>query len=349
MINARENHGRSLTVQEMYKVLRNGLKLKLIAGREGLKQEITNPIIQKPGLRLTGVSDLQPNRVQVFGLSEGKYLAFLSEGDLKGLLRLFRSNAMPCMIFSKGARVPDALQKLAEEKSIPLFKTALSSAIFIDKLNNYLGERLASTVIVHGVLVDVLGIGIIIKGKSGVGKSECALDLVAKGYRLVADDVIVIKKKGPAILIGSATDVTKYHMEVRGLGVINIKDLFGITAIRERKQVDIVVELVQWDYKKEYDRLGFTENFVPLLGANLPLFRIPLSPGRSIATLIEVAARNHIIKIMGKHPAREFEKRLNKVISNSKRQLKTNPKPSPDKVSESRRQPDSNQARQTND
>lgn len=345
MINARENHERYFTVQEMYKALRNGLKLKLIAGREGLKREITNPIIQKPGLRLTGVSDLQPNRVQVFGLSEGKYLAFLSEGDLKGLLRLFWSNTMPCMIFTKGARVPAALQKLAEEKNIPLFKTALSSATFIDKLNNYLGERLAPTVIVHGVLVDVLGIGIIIKGKSGVGKSECALDLVSKGYRLVADDVVVIKKKGPAILIGSATDVTKYHMEIRGLGVINIKDLFGITAIRERKQVDIVVELVQWDYEKEYDRLGFTENFMSLLGTNLPLFRIPLSPGRSIATLIEVAARNHIIKIMGKHSARAFEKRLNKAISDNKKQLKTNPKPSPGKVSGSRRQTDSEQVK----
>lgn len=345
MINARENNERYFTVQEMYKALRNGLKLKLIAGREGLKREITNPIIQKPGLRLTGVSDLQPNRVQVFGLSEGKYLAFLSEGDLKGLLRLFWSNTMPCMIFTKGARVPAALQKLAEEKNIPLFKTALSSATFIDKLNNYLGERLAPTVIVHGVLVDVLGIGIIIKGKSGVGKSECALDLVSKGYRLVADDVVVIKKKGPAILIGSATDVTKYHMEIRGLGVINIKDLFGITAIRERKQVDIVVELVQWDYEKEYDRLGFTENFMSLLGTNLPLFRIPLSPGRSIATLIEVAARNHIIKIMGKHSARAFEKRLNKAISDNKEQLKTNPKSSPGKVSGSRRQTDSEQVK----
>ncbi len=339
VINARENHERALTVQEMYKALRNGLKLKIIAGREGLKKEITHSIIQKPGLRLTGVSDLQLNRVQVFGLSEGKYLAFLSEADLKGLLRLFQSNAMPCMIFSKGARVPSALQKLAEEKSIPLFKTFLSSAIFIDKLNKYLEERLAPTAILNGVLVDVLGIGVIIKGQSGVGKSECALDLVSKGYRLVADDVIVIKKKGPATLIGSATVVTKYHMEVRGLGVLNIKDLFGITAIREKKQVDIVVELVQWDSQKEYDRLGFTENFMSLLGVNLPLLTMPLSPGRSIATLIEVAARNHIIKIMGRHPAREFEKRLNKEISNSKKQMKTNPKSSSDTVSESRGQP----------
>ncbi len=345
MINARENHERALTVQEMYKTLRNGLKLKIIAGRVGLKKEITHPIIQKPGLRLTGVSDLQPNRVQVFGLSEGKYLAFLSEADLKGLLRLFQSNDMPCMIFSKGARVPAALQRLAEEKSIPLFKSALSSATFIDKLNKYLEERLAPRAIVNGVLVDVLGIGIVIKGESGIGKSECALDLVSKGYRLVADDVIVIKKKGPATLIGSATDVTKYHIEVRGLGVLNIKDLFGITAIRERKQVDIVVELDQWDYEKEYDRLGFTENFVSLLGTSLPLLRIPLSPGRSIATLIEVAARNHIIKIMGRHPARKFEKRLNKAISNSKRQMKINPKPSPDTVSESRGQPDPKQAK----
>ena len=203
----------------------------------------------------------------------------------------------------------------------------MSSASFIDKLNKYLEERLAPKAIVHGVLVDVLGIGIIIKGESGVGKSECALDLVSKGYRLVADDVIVIKKKGATALIGSATDVTRYHIEVRGLGILNIKDLFGITAIRERKQVDIVVELVQWDAEKEYDRLGFTENFESLLGANLPLFRIPLSPGRSIATLVEVAARNHIIKIMGKHPAREFEKRLNKAISNSKKQMEANPKP----------------------
>jgi HPr kinase/phosphorylase len=342
MINKRDNHEKALSVQEMYKSLRGDLRLKLIAGKAGVNKEITHPIIQKPGLRLTGVSDLQQHRVQVFGLSEGKYLAFLSKGDLKGLLRLFRSKAIPCMVFSKGAGIPSALKELAEEEYIPLFKTALSAAPFIDKLNKYLEDRLAPNAIIHGVLMDVLGIGIIITGKSGIGKSECALDLVSKGHRLVADDVIVIKKKGSAILVGSPSDVTKYHMEVRGLGILNIKDLFGITAIREKKQVDIIVELVQWD-DKDYDRLGFTENFMSLLGISLPLFSIPLSPGRSIATLIEVAARNHIIKIMGKHPAKEFEKHIHRTISIEKRRFQTRPKSASDSDSMSGRQPESKQ------
>ena len=171
----------------------------------------------------------------------------------------------------------------------------------------------------HGVLVDVLGVGILILGKSGIGKSECALDLITRGYRLIADDAVIIKRMPPTTLFGIASDIIKYHMEVRGLGIINVKDLFGITAIREKKQMDIVVELVKWDPDEEYDRLGFEEGQYEILGVKLPFLKIPVSPGRSIATIVEVAARNQLLKIMGYHSAIEFNKDLDLAIRENRK------------------------------
>ena len=175
----------------------------------------------------------------------------------------------------------------------------------------------------HGVFVDVLGVGILILGKSGIGKSECALDLVIKGYRLISDDAVIIKRMSPTILFGIASDIIKYHMEGRGLGLVTIKDFFGITAIREKKQMDIVVELVKWDADEEYDRLGFEEGVYDILGVKLPFLRIPVSPGRSVATIVEVAARNQLLKIMGHHSAIEFKKSLDMALSRAKNQKYT--------------------------
>ncbi|MFQ5900473.1 MAG: HPr(Ser) kinase/phosphatase [Thermodesulfobacteriota bacterium] len=315
MVPFNDTHSKPLTIDELYRCQKDSLKLRLIAGKAGLKNEITTSEIQKPGLRLTGfVFDLHADRIQVFGLSEVKYLLSLSKDELKKVIEPLQSMSLPCLIVTRGIKIPDFLVYLAEKRGIPLLKSILSTNVFIENIAKYLEERLAPTTILHGVLVDVLGIGIIIKGKSGIGKSECALDLVSKGYRLVADDVVEIKKRGPYVIFGKGSDVTKYHMEVRGLGIINIKDLFGITAIREKKMIDIVVELIPWDPKEEYDRLGLEGEIISILGIDLPLLRIPMSPGRSIATLIEVAARNQIIKIMGNDPARAFEKRLDRAI-----------------------------------
>ncbi len=288
------------------------LSLRLLAGREGLVREITSPRIQKPGLLLTGLLDeLHPDRIQIFGAAEIGYLKSLSVEKLSRSLSILERSNVPAIIVTKGLDVPSFLTNLATERGIPLFLTTLTSSILIERLTGFLEERLAPVTTMHGVLVDVLGIGILIIGKSGIGKSECALELVSRGYRLVSDDVVVVKKIPPSTLYGMSTELIRYHIEVRGLGIVNIKDLFGITAIREKKQMDLVVELIKWDPDTEYERLGFEDSTYEILGVELPYLRIPVSPGRSVATTVEVAARNQILKIMGHYSSRIFQQQLN--------------------------------------
>jgi len=296
--------------------IKERLRLTLVAGKKGLSREITTPRIQKPGLLLTDPTErLHPNRIQILGKAEINYLNSVPQDRLEVTLRRFVRDKVICLVVTRGQRVPPFLSQLAERARTPLLKTTLTTSLFIERVTKFLEERLAPSTTLHGVLVDVLGVGILILGKSGIGKSECALDLITRGYRLIADDVVSLKRMPPSTILGMATDVIRYHMEVRGLGIVNIKDIFGITAIREKKQLDLVVELVEWNPEKEYERLGFEEGRYGILGVELPLLRIPVSPGRSVATIVEVAARNQILKIMGYHPALEFQRQLNKAIT----------------------------------
>jgi HPr kinase/phosphorylase len=202
------------------------------------------------------------------------------------------------------------LKTCAEKAGIPVLVTSHVSSVFISLITKYLEERLLPSTHIHGVLVDVLGVGILLLGKSGIGKSECALDLILHGHRLVADDMVQIKKKMPAALVGNAAEPLKYHMEIRGLGIINIKDLFGVSSIREKKIIDMVLELVEWDPAHEYDRLGIDDMVYSILGVELHHLKIPVRPGRNLTSIIEVAARNFVLKGMGYHPAREFHEKL---------------------------------------
>ncbi|HYS44541.1 MAG TPA: HPr(Ser) kinase/phosphatase, partial [Geobacteraceae bacterium] len=197
-----------------------------------------------------------------------------------------------------------------EKAGIPLLVTPLQSSTFISLITKFLEERLLPTTHVHGVLVDVLGVGVLLLGKSGIGKSECALDLVIRGHRLVADDIIYIKKKMPAALVGQAGETIQHHMEIRGLGIINIKDLYGVSSIREKKIIDLVLELIEWDPVQEYDRLGIDDQVHTILGVDLHHLKIPVRPGRNLTSIIEVAARNFLLKGMGYHSAREFHEKL---------------------------------------
>ena len=202
------------------------------------------------------------------------------------------------------------LVDLADSQAIPLLATPHQSSTFISLITKFLEERLLPTTYLHGVLVDVLGVGVLLTGKSGIGKSECALDLVIRGHRLVADDMVFIKKKMPAVLVGQAEESLKYLMEIRGLGIINIKDLYGVSAIRDKKIVDMQLELVDWDETHEYDRLGIDDRTISILGVEIPHVIIPVRPGRNISSIIEVAARNNLLKGMGYHSARDFQERL---------------------------------------
>ncbi|HBO83546.1 MAG: HPr(Ser) kinase/phosphatase [Deltaproteobacteria bacterium GWC2_42_11] len=298
----------------------NKLKLKAVSGERWLKKKVSVPRIQKPGLLLTCLlGKLHPDRILIFGKAELGYLKNLSVRSLEPVLRCLEKTPSPCYVVTRGQKVPQFLIDLVDKKKIPLLKTTLTSSIFIDKLTKYLDERLAPTMTSHGVFVDILGVGILIIGKSGIGKSECALDLITRGYRLVSDDIVFLKKMPPGIIFGIAADVIKYHMEVRGIGIINVKDIFGITAVREKKQMDIVVELVAWDPEDGYDRLGFDVGKYEILGIELPILRIPVSPGRSVATIVEVAARDKILKIMGHDSALEFSKKLHNTINSNRK------------------------------
>ncbi|MBE9531192.1 MAG: HPr(Ser) kinase/phosphatase [Proteobacteria bacterium] len=288
------------------------MSLKLVAGERGLANEITTSSIQKPGLLLTGqLENLYPDRIQIFGVAEINYLSSIDGAKLERSLNFLTNSPMTAIVVTRGLTPQDFLVDLAEKKGIPVFTTPLTSSLLIHDLSDFLDDRLAEEITMHGVLVDVMGIGILITGKSGIGKSECALDLISRGHRLVADDAVIVKKKQhPSTLFGIASDIISYHMEIRGIGIINIKDIFGITAIRKKKQMDMILELVDWESDGEYERLGFDEKHVEVLGINLPHLRIPVSPGRSVATIIEVAARDRILKITGYDSSREFEARV---------------------------------------
>jgi HPr kinase/phosphorylase len=302
-----------LSIQELLGEKEAGLDLELLAGERGLGNCVQVPRIQKPGLALAGyTTNLHPDRIQVLGSTELSYLNHLTPEKAAVNLRQFCALNVSCFIITKGQEPPERLVMEAEQQGIPLLRTHHQSSTFISMITQFLEERLLPSTTVHGVLVDVLGVGVLLLGKSGIGKSECALDLVLKGHRLVADDVVKVRMKLPAVLFGEGMDLLHYHMEIRGLGIINIKHLFGVAAIRERKKIDVAVELLEWEEGKEYDRLGLEEQKYGILGLEIPFLKIPVRPGRNITTIVEVAARNQLLKEMGYHSALEFQDRLEK-------------------------------------
>lgn len=314
----------SIQVAELLKDKDYHLNLELVSGKKGLLKKLTIPRIQKPGLALTGdTSNLHSGRLQIIGKSEINYLKSLSDKKLQSVLEKICSIDLSAMVITRGNTVPQELIEEAEKNSIPLFSTNLLTSTFINRVTKFLEDKLTASTSIHGVLMDVYGVGIMIVGKSGIGKSEAALDLILRGHRLVADDIIEIKKKPPATLSGMSSEIIRYHMEIRGLGIINIEDLFGVAAIRDRKVIEIAVELAEWDPKEEYDRLGIEEQTYPILDVRIPYLKIPVRPGRNVTTIIEVAARNHLLKQRGHFSAQEFDDKLNKDMEHREKFNKT--------------------------
>ena len=291
------------------------LHLELLAGKEGLAKKITIPRIQKPGLALTGdTSNLHPGRIQIWGRAEMEFISSLAHPKRRQVLDLVCSVDIACIVVTRSADVPKHLLVLCNKHNIPLMRTKLLTSTFVNRATRFLEESLAASTCIHGVLLDIFGVGILIIGKSGIGKSECAMDLVLRGHRLVADDIVNIRKRPPSTLYGGGSEIIRHHMEIRGLGIINIRDLFGISAVRDRKVIEMVVELAEWDPEAEYDRLGMDEQRHTILDVSLPLIQIPVRPGRNLSAIIEVAARNHLLKLGGHHSAREFQERLTAAI-----------------------------------
>jgi HPr kinase/phosphorylase len=292
-----------------------GLPLELLSGAGGLHRVITSPHIQKTGLALAGFDEyLQPGRVLVFGESEVRFLdALEQEVRLQALAAVF-THDVPCVLITGGWQPPADLRQGAERAQVPLLRTTVTTPLAIAKLTAVLEDALAVREVIHGVLMDILGLGVLIVGDSGIGKSECALDLVVRGHRLVADDTVEIHRRGEKDVIGTCPELTRHHMEVRGLGVINIRDLFGVASTRVNKRLELVVQLERWDQNREYDRVGLDDSFHDLIGVQLPLVRMPVAPGRSVAILVEVAVRNQILRARGRHAARDLAARLERAL-----------------------------------
>src|SRR5215213_6051649 len=288
-----------------------GLTLQLLAGASGTERLITSPHIQKTGLALAGFHEyLKPGRVLIFGESEIRYLESLESAGRITSLRLALTLDFPCVLITGGFTPPAELLTEAALARVPLLKTNVATPTAIAKLSSLLEDSLAERTMIHAVLMDILGLGVLITGDSGIGKSECALDLIVRGHRLVADDTVEIRRRQESILIGACPELTRHHMELRGLGVINVTDLFGIASTRSSKRVELVVQLERWVPTREYERLGLDDVFFEILGLPVPLIRMPVAPGRNIAILVEVAARNQLLRARGHHAARELADRL---------------------------------------
>jgi len=286
------------------------LRLRLLAGDRGMDRGIAGSRVQEAGLAITG--EVFPSRegcVQVLGEIELDYFRRQDPVKQPEIAERFFTGALPCAVVVGPLPAPVLFVEAAERASVPLFASGLPSADFLEEAGRQLYRLFTETATVQGVFLEVIGVGVFLSGRSGIGKSECALDLILRGHRFVADDVIHVDKLGPATLLGRGDDLTCHHMEIRGLGIINIRDLFGATATTRMKKMELVIRIEEWDPSREYDRLGLEDGTVEILGVRLPSLLVPVSPGRNLAAIVEVAVRNHLLKRLGVHSAREFVER----------------------------------------
>ncbi len=283
------------------------LKLELVAGKAGLARAIEAPRIQKPALALAGYLDqIHPGRVQVLGNAEVGYLQRLERGAAESAVDAVCRAPIACLVVTNGNAVPRVLARAAQRHRVPLLVTEQRTAATIRALARWLEDRFAPETSVHGVLMDVLGLGVLLLGKSGIGKSEAALALLGRGHRLVADDVVRVREAPPGTLVGRCPEGLRHHIEIRGLGVLSVADLFGTLATLDEARIDLAIEFGDQSAASAPDRLGIDDPTLPILGVEVPHLRIQLRPGRDVATIVEVAARNQMLKRRGIHGARRF-------------------------------------------
>ncbi len=308
---------KGITVQELIKDKTHRLEIDAISGLKGLTRKIYNPRIQKLGLVITGhMVYLHPHRMQILGNTEISYLRTLDEAESKSIVQELCKNDVVCFVVTRNLKVPDHFLAETENRGIPLLRTRLITSVFIERITRYLEEKLAPSTTVHGVLMDILGVGTLIIGRAGIGKSENALELIMRGHRLVVDDVVHVKKMGAIDIYGEPPDMIKNLLEIRGVGIVDIGRLFGVSALRETMRIDLVAELLDWDNGLEYERVGLKEDKYRLLGIDLPIVRVPISSGRNVSTIIELACRNYILKRQGVNTAVELEEKLLKTMKN---------------------------------
>lgn len=314
--NLKETRRESITVGYFFESNKDRLKMVAINGDVGFQKIIRDKSIHRPGLALVGYVELFTfDRVQVFGNTEVRYLRHLSLAErIKAFETIFRFD-LPCIIICDNNQMDKELVEIATRRGVSVFRTPFETTKLVYFVSDFLDDQFSPQTVVHGSFMDVYGIGVVLAGRSGIGKSEIALDLVERGHRLVADDVIMITRKGEGILIGAGTDVVKHFMEIRGLGLIDIRSIFGIRSIRFQKRAEIIVELQEWKDDREYTRTGLDHENISILGVDLPHVKLPIFPGKNITVIVEVIALDYLSKHYGYDAAREFAKRLDAAIA----------------------------------
>lgn len=325
LTNLKETRRESITVGFFFE--RNKVRLKMVAvnGEVGFEKVIRDKSIHRPGLAIAGYVELFTyDRVQIVGNTEVRYLKHLSLAErIKSFETLFKFD-IPCIVISGENIIDDELITIATKHGVSIFKTPLETTKLVYFVSDFLDDQFSPQTVIHGSFIDVYGIGVLLVGRSGIGKSEVALDLIERGHRLVADDVIMVTRKGEGILIGSGTDVVKHFMEIRGLGLIDVRSIFGIRSIRFQKRAEIVVELQDWKGDVEYTRTGLDHENISILGVEIPHVKLPIFPGKNITVIVEVIALDYLLKHYGYDAPREFAKRLDAAIaekSKSKRAI----------------------------
>ncbi|MFH1369278.1 MAG: HPr(Ser) kinase/phosphatase [Elusimicrobiota bacterium] len=305
-----------ITVSTFLKEKSEDLKLSLLAGKDGLSREINVFEINRPGLALTGFLEHFPqNRIQIIGALEHSYLNSIpKEKQAESLNKLLSFKSVPFFIMTRGLDIDKHVHKVFDKHNVPLLQTSLRTSQLVSNLIFYLEDKLAVSTRAHGVLVSVYGLGVLIVGNAGIGKSECALELVKRGHMLVADDIVEIRRRSGGILMGRGEEIIKHHMEVRGLGIINVRSLFGIGFILDESRIELCIRLEDWDPSKEYERVGLEERTTTVLDVKIPEVILPVRPGRNLAVLVEIASLNQRLKNQGHYTAQELNQRLINVM-----------------------------------
>jgi len=304
-----------VTIRDFYQTMAKPLGLRIVGGVNGLDKKIDNPRVQNLGLGLACYTEyLMAGRIQVLGRTENNYLNKLDSGARSKAIKGIFKAPLSCILITAGISPIKELIDGSVESAIPVLTTGMETERAIDKVTVFLEEELAPQTSIHGVLLDVLGLGVLIIGNSGMGKSECGLDLMMRGHRLISDDMVVIRRLGSERLVGSGPKTMKYYMELRGMGVVNVRELFGISSVSPQKELALAIRLVKWGEYDESDRIGMEEHFFEVLDTSIPQINLPVAPGRSLADLVEVAIRIHMLRREGYEPASEFLKRLEKEL-----------------------------------
>lgn len=300
-----------VTVKRLHEALRDRLQLELIGTERGLAREITSSEASSPGLVLAGYTErFVPNRVQVLGETEISYLASRTEAERHRVIDAFFAFAVPVVFVTKAQELPSGLAAAAERAGVSLLRSPLKTNEFYRRLKPWLEEEFAPHTTLHGSVADVFGVGLLFVGKSGIGKSECVLDLVERGHRLVADDVVIVKRRGNDVLIARGHELQRHYMEVRGIGLVDVPGIFGIKSVRQQKRIEVVVQLEEWDSEAVIERTGLDFESTSILDVEVPKIRVPLNPGKNITVLAEVIALNLLLRYSGINSAERFNERL---------------------------------------